>query len=765
MQVYKWMTILILALFFILMELGFSKFQKQMTLSYTSQQIQLYNTELLDIGQTIQQNELKNSAIKVLIGKISSIKNYAQNCTVNKQNQLNSLNQLVSQLDLDKNTPIPSNLKNQFQTEEKNLIDDISHCQLISYEAAKQINLANNTMLANEDNPKFKSIFELAHTPGLFKAGDLKFKDEKNIFGLWNSSFYLQALELLITTLIISILISKLILNYAKTLVDNSQKYILKYFAFILPLISSIFSVWLLMFNNTKMLKTPPPIVNIMYFIVVFIVLKFVCDIYLNIIYKEQINNTQWTNKVSRYINYIFLTMFFNLAYSFVVRDLLDISNTSIFLIKCANLISFAFWVEWLLLFKAFNDKKFRYHARFKYFVTWASFVISSIYALRIATSLLQINPTIDNFISNTTLKICTIGLVIYLTFFLNQSLILLEDFVLTHPFMRKWFVFGKFQGLEIWEFHIIRVCLVGLFLIISNSYLFVILGLPDNFIDAYNGFFFNGIKIAQINFAPCTILYSSITFCLFTLIGKSTAFHIASQTSLEEETDKKNTIERSFRYLFYILAFIITMYIWGIKIQELYYVMGAVGLGIGIGLKSLVLDAISGILILFIKPVHIGDYITIMARGKEKISGYVQQIDFLSTQIISQHSNITRVPNGILFNEFIINFSNFQANSHGYLTLTLKNINDFSQCREIMLEVAEEYKEIIHASYKKPTVSFDFLENEQGQELAVINLSFHVKRPENKMFVYQSLEKQIIAKLNEKGIKVIESKENKIFI
>ncbi len=97
----------------------------------------------------------------------------------------------------------------------------------------------------------------------------------------------------------------------------------------------------------------------------------------------------------------------------------------------------------------------------------------------------------------------------------------------------------------------------------------------------------------------------------------------------------------------------------------------GAVGIILAMALRSLILDAFSGIAINIDQPFSIGEFIQVHARGVDRIRGRVRQIDWRATSIETPEGNVVIVPNSELGAAVITNFSRPSAASEQELVLT----------------------------------------------------------------------------------------------
>ena len=94
--------------------------------------------------------------------------------------------------------------------------------------------------------------------------------------------------------------------------------------------------------------------------------------------------------------------------------------------------------------------------------------------------------------------------------------------------------------------------------------------------------------------------------------------------------------------------------------------VFGALSVGIGLGLQSVVNNLVSGIILIFERPFHVGDYIEVAGKA-----GRVQDIGIRSSKLTSTAGSEIIVPNGDLLSGHVINWT--RTNDHIRVELTLK--------------------------------------------------------------------------------------------
>ena len=115
--------------------------------------------------------------------------------------------------------------------------------------------------------------------------------------------------------------------------------------------------------------------------------------------------------------------------------------------------------------------------------------------------------------------------------------------------------------------------------------------------------------------------------------------------------------IKQFFKYTVYTIAIIITLYIFNLEsgLAALLAGAGVGGIVIGFAAKDVFSNMLSGIFLILDKPFKVGDAIEVIGTN---ISGTVQGISIRSTDIKSFEGKYITIPNLLLANHAIINYS-----------------------------------------------------------------------------------------------------------
>lgn len=115
------------------------------------------------------------------------------------------------------------------------------------------------------------------------------------------------------------------------------------------------------------------------------------------------------------------------------------------------------------------------------------------------------------------------------------------------------------------------------------------------------------------------------------------------------------NSIASLSYYGVLLLGFLVALSAAGFKVSQLTLIFGALGVGIGFGLQNVVNNFVSGLMLMFERPIQPGDLVD--AAGT---SGTVREIGLRATTIRTSDGADVVVPNGLLLNGNLANWTMF---------------------------------------------------------------------------------------------------------
>ena len=133
-----------------------------------------------------------------------------------------------------------------------------------------------------------------------------------------------------------------------------------------------------------------------------------------------------------------------------------------------------------------------------------------------------------------------------------------------------------------------------------------------------------------------------------------------------------------------YVVLVVTVIPILGIEIASIITVLATAGAAIGLALQGSLSNLAGGIMLVFLKPFHIGDFIE--AAGQ---SGVVREITIFYTVLTTVDNKRVMVPNGSLMGSAIVNYSAEELRRVD-LTFAVAYGTDPDQVNALLLEAAE---------------------------------------------------------------------------
>ena len=138
------------------------------------------------------------------------------------------------------------------------------------------------------------------------------------------------------------------------------------------------------------------------------------------------------------------------------------------------------------------------------------------------------------------------------------------------------------------------------------------------------------------------------------------------------------------------VLLFVTVISKLGIETSAFVTILGAAGLAIGLSLQGSLSNFAGGILIILFKPFKLGDIIE--AHGE---TGKVDEILIFSTKLITATNQIIYIPNGILSNGKIKNYSQLGIRRADLVLKTAYDSN-FSDIKNTILDFVKKHQHVI---------------------------------------------------------------------
>ena len=148
-------------------------------------------------------------------------------------------------------------------------------------------------------------------------------------------------------------------------------------------------------------------------------------------------------------------------------------------------------------------------------------------------------------------------------------------------------------------------------------------------------------------------ILFSAVVMVLAVILAKSVTMYLRRIIGDRMEKNYRELILKLVYYLIILIGFVTILPVLGLNPSGLLVAGGITGIVIGFASQSVVSNLISGIFILWEKPIRIGDQVEVSG-----ISGFVEDINVMSTILRTYDGLFVRIPNQTLFTGNITNYT-----------------------------------------------------------------------------------------------------------
>lgn len=165
-------------------------------------------------------------------------------------------------------------------------------------------------------------------------------------------------------------------------------------------------------------------------------------------------------------------------------------------------------------------------------------------------------------------------------------------------------------------------------------------------------------------------------------------------------EPAPRYVLARILQYVVWLIGFVIALEALGFSLTTLTVVAGALGVGIGFGLQSVVGNFVSGVVLLFEQPIRIHDRVTV-----ESVEGNVVGINFRSTTIVTNDNISIIVPNSQFINNSVINWSHGDPKVRIHVPVGVAYGSDVALVTETLLAIARETEGVLERP--EPEVRF----------------------------------------------------------
>ena len=225
-------------------------------------------------------------------------------------------------------------------------------------------------------------------------------------------------------------------------------------------------------------------------------------------------------------------------------------------------------------------------------------------------------------------------------------------DFLLDRRFFKQWLFFrrfgdeltGRLKGI----FQVVMVVYAGL-------YLLEIWGVYDSVNQAWQDLMGLGFTVGKTHVTLQMVLLAWVVLYVSLVVSWVVRGFLDAEVFPRRKFDRgiRDSIKKLLHYSLIFVGFVLAMSMAGVELKNFAVLAGAFGIGIGFGLQNIVNNFVSGLILLFERPVKVGDMVVLDGEW-----GTVQKIGLRSTVVVTFDESEIIVPNSMLISEKVTNWS-----------------------------------------------------------------------------------------------------------
>jgi potassium-dependent mechanosensitive channel len=190
---------------------------------------------------------------------------------------------------------------------------------------------------------------------------------------------------------------------------------------------------------------------------------------------------------------------------------------------------------------------------------------------------------------------------------------------------------------------------------VVATLVLLDIWGVAESPVATWQWIVSRGFSVGPLNVTVGGILMGVLVIYVAVLLSGLTRTLVTADVERRQDGDRglAESISRLVHYAIITVGALVALAVLGVELQNFAIVAGALGIGVGFGLQNVVNNFASGLILLFERPVRVGDTVVV-----NDVWGTIQKIGLRSTVMVTFDQSEMIVPNADLVSEKVTNWT-----------------------------------------------------------------------------------------------------------
>ena len=263
-------------------------------------------------------------------------------------------------------------------------------------------------------------------------------------------------------------------------------------------------------------------------------------------------------------------------------------------------------------------------------------------------------------------------------------------DFLLTLPWTMRWLLLRRIGN----ELAIRLKALIKIFIVVSTGLsLLSVWNIYDSMAHAWSELMNFSFGYGETHLTVGVLLWAILLLYLSVQVSWLTRSFLDAEVFPSRSMDRgvQDAIKKLLHYTLVFIGALFAINAAGFDLKNFAVLAGAFGIGIGFGMQAIVNNFLSGIILLFERPIKVGDTVVLDDEW-----GTVRKIGLRSTVIETFDQSEVIVPNSMLISEKVTNWTLSDTMSRVVLPVGVAYGSDIPTVMGILLDAARQHADVL---------------------------------------------------------------------